>query len=114
MKRHVLFGLSCALVMPAFAQAPPQAKPPVRAPAEQNRPDQICANATSGQNNDADTKKEPAQDRTLSDKLATSNGVICPPTHVDPAMRQSPPPGGRTPVIPPPGSPGGDPNIQPK
>jgi hypothetical protein len=114
MKRHFLvFGLACALATPAFAQAPPQTKPPV-APkaAEQNSPDN-CTN-TVGQGGDIDSKKQPAQDKSLSDKLAASNGVICPPPHVDPAMKQPAPPGGPMPVIPPPGTPGGDPNVQPK
>jgi hypothetical protein len=114
MKRHFLiFGLACALATPAFAQAPPQTKPPV-APkaAEQNSPDN-CAN-TVGQGGDIDSKKQPAQDKSLSDKLAASNGVICPPPHVDPAMKQPAPPGGPMPVIPPPGTPGGDPQVQPK
>jgi len=50
---------------------------------------------------------------TLSDKLARSDGVICPPD-VDPDIKAPAPGGGKTPVIPPPGTPGGDPNIQPK
>ena len=50
----------------------------------------------------------------LSDKLAQSNGVICPPTGVDSQMQVPPPGGGRLKVIPPPGTPGGDPNVQPK
>jgi hypothetical protein len=50
---------------------------------------------------------------TLSDKLAESRGVICPPA-VDPAMTQKPPAEGSLKVVPPPGSPGGNPNIQPK
>jgi len=33
---------------------------------------------------------------------------------VDPGISVPPIGGGRTPVIPPPGTPGGDPNIQPK
>jgi hypothetical protein len=49
----------------------------------------------------------------LSDKLAQSNGVICPP-NVDPAIKAPTPNAGKIPVIPPPGSPGGNPNIQPK
>jgi hypothetical protein len=49
----------------------------------------------------------------LSDKLAESRGVICPPG-VDPGMTQPPPSGGAMKVIPPPGSPGGDPTVQPK
>ena len=118
MARHLaMFGLACALVSPAFAQAPPQTKPPVTPKtAEQNSPDN-CATATMGQGGDIDSKKQPAQEaqgKSLSDKLAASNGVICPPDHVDPAMKQPAPPGGPMPVIPPPGSPGGNPNVQPK
>jgi hypothetical protein len=52
--------------------------------------------------------------RTLSDQLAESKGVICPPAGVDPAIVAPPIGGGRTPVIPAPGTPGGDPTIQPK
>ena len=51
---------------------------------------------------------------TLSDQLADSKGVICPPAGVDPGMQQRPAEGGTLKVIPPPGSPGGDPSIQPK
>ena len=54
-----------------------------------------------------------AQNENLSDKLARGHGVLCPPK-VDPEMTTPPPGGGKTPVIPPPGSPGGDPNVQPK
>jgi hypothetical protein len=50
----------------------------------------------------------------LGDRLALSKGVICPPTGVDPQMEVPPPGGGRLKVIPPPGTPGGDPNVQPK
>jgi hypothetical protein len=53
-------------------------------------------------------------DKPLSDQLAQSNGVICPPAGVDPEMPQSPPQGGVMKVVPPPGSPGGNPNVQPK
>jgi hypothetical protein len=49
----------------------------------------------------------------LSDKLNDASGVICPPD-VDPAMKAPTPKEGNTPVIKPPGTPGGDPNVQPK
>jgi hypothetical protein len=50
----------------------------------------------------------------LSDKLARTDGVICPP-NVDPEIKApTPQSGNKMPVIPPPGSPGGDPSIQPK
>src|SRR2546423_189316 len=52
--------------------------------------------------------------RTLSDQLAESKGVICPPSGVDPDMQQKPRDGGTIKVIPPPGSPGGNPSVQPK
>ena len=50
----------------------------------------------------------------LGDRLAKSDGVLCPPAGVDPQMRAPTPDAGNTPVIPPPGSPGGDPTIRPK
>ena len=50
----------------------------------------------------------------LSDKLASSNGVICPPSNVDPDMQKPAPGGGRMKVIPPPGGPGGDQRTVPK
>ncbi len=50
----------------------------------------------------------------LGDQLSRSKGIICPPAGVDPGIAAPPVGGGRTPVIPPPGTPGGDPNIIPK
>jgi hypothetical protein len=52
--------------------------------------------------------------QSLSDRLAASKGVICPPAGVDPGISAPPVGGGRTPVIPPPDTPGGDPNIKPR
>jgi hypothetical protein len=52
----------------------------------------------------------------LSDQLSESKGVIRPPGNVDPEI-QTPAPDpnpNTTPVIPPPGTPGGDQNVQPK
>jgi hypothetical protein len=51
---------------------------------------------------------------TLGDRLAKSDGVLCPPPGVDPDMHAPTPQGGKMPVIPPPGSPGGDPSVRPK
>jgi hypothetical protein len=48
----------------------------------------------------------------LGDKLARSNGVLCPPTGVDPEMRAPAPETGDKPVIRPPGS--GNPSAGPK
>jgi len=110
-----LATLAAAVLMPAIAaaQTPPQTQTPVAPKTEQLDP-KACAkdNATVGQSSDTDMQK--AAGRNLSEQLAKSDGVICPPAHVDPEIRQPTPPGGAMPVIPPPGSPGGDPSIQPK
>ena len=52
----------------------------------------------------------------LSKKLDRSGGVIHPPDDVDPGMAQTPPAigSGSTPVIRPPGAPGGKPGVNPK
>lgn len=50
----------------------------------------------------------------LSERLARSSGIICPPAGIDRDMQVDPPGGGRLKVIPPPGSPGGDPHVIPK
>jgi len=50
----------------------------------------------------------------LGDKLAQSDGVLCPPPGIDSQMHAPTPQGGPMPVIPPPGGPGGDPNVRPK
>ena len=67
---------------------------------------------TQGGGDCADTAAR-TPNQSLSDKLARSNGVICPP-EVDPHMNTPAPQGGSTPVIPPPGSPGSNPKVQPK
>jgi len=57
-----------------------------------------------------------AQERsnpTLENSDQKNAGVICPP-EVDPGMKAPTPKTGDTSVIPPPGTPGGDPSVQPK
>jgi hypothetical protein len=101
----------------ATAQAPPtQATPPAQtarpAPATGCGPTQSMPQQGSIAPQGAtatDPRVEP-----LGDKLARSDGVLCPPTGVDPEIRAPTPQAGNTPVIPPPGSPGGDPTIRPK
>ena len=51
--------------------------------------------------------------KTLSEKLDQTAGVICPPD-IDPGIKAPTPNAGKTPVIPPPGSPGSDQTVQPK
>ena len=60
------------------------------------------------------SSNETTGSRALSEQLSQSKGVFCPPSGIDPGISVPPIGGGRTPVIPPPGTPGGDPNIQPK
>ncbi len=53
---------------------------------------------------------------TLSEKLGRTNGVIRPQQDIDPGIAKTAPVPNpdSTPVIPPPGSPGGNPQVQPK
>ncbi len=102
----------------AHAQAPPAPATPMAetAPPAPQRSTE-CAPMKSapqrGPNTAEGTTVGEANDA-LGDKLARSNGVLCPPAGVDPEMRAPTPDTGNTPVIPPPGSPGGNPNVQPK
>ena len=85
------------------------ALPPLRAPIFLSH--SCVSNALA-----ADDKACSQQERTnetLSEKLDQTAGVICPPD-IDPAIKVPTPNAGKTPVIPPPGSPGGDQNVQPK
>jgi len=86
------------------APLPPSAQPSPSAPGERS-PDA----AGSG------TSSQPGG--SLSDKLSRSGGVIQPPADPDPGMHQpTPNPGAQSmPVIPPPGTPGGNaPDVKPK
>jgi hypothetical protein len=49
----------------------------------------------------------------LSGQLGQSGGVICPPD-MDPNINQPVPHQGTMPIVPAPGTPGGNPNVQPK
>jgi hypothetical protein len=61
------------------------------------------------------TPAVPPASGTLSSDLNRSGGVIAPPAGIDPEIKQTPPPGGATmPVIPLPGTPGGNPTVKPK
>ena len=112
----LLFGVA---LMPAFslaqsAQVSPLPKAPPEILSKEARDPKACAQQglTEGQHNkpqSADTA-----DKSLSGQLARSDGVICPPPGLDSDIRVPTPEGGRMPVIPPPGSLGGDPNIRPK
>ena len=62
-------------------------------------------------------EQAPNKPAPLSQELERSEGVIAPADpHVDPGMVQPAPrmPGTTMPVIPPPGTPGGNPNVRPQ
>jgi hypothetical protein len=50
----------------------------------------------------------------LSDRLARSDGVLCPPGGIDTEMRVPAPDAGTTPVLPPPGNSTTDQSVPPK
>jgi hypothetical protein len=103
MLRKLAFALALAGVATgAMAQ---QAQTPLPADTPKDCPPGTSANAP-GLNNDSRGN--------LTDKLASSKGIICPPAGIDSGMQQKPPEGGALKIVPPPGSPGGDPRVQPK
>jgi hypothetical protein len=119
-KRTLFFG--CMLMAAsgaAGAQAPPSpATPPAQtAPPSPARMGE-CAPMSSAPRNGTiprqGTTTTGEAREPLGDKLARSDGVLCPPAGVDPQMHAPTPDAGNTPIIPPPGSPGGDPNLRPK
>jgi hypothetical protein len=101
----IAFCASFALASPAQErqgqEIPARSDPKACAPGERLKPGEqgLKAPETTGQN--------------LSDRLARTEGVLCPP-NVDPEIQAPTPDVGRTPVIPPPGTPGGDPTLRPK
>ena len=103
-------GVASAQAPPAPATPPAQTSPPAPGRATGCTPTQSTQQGKiTPQGNTTGQDSAP-----LSDKLAKSDGVLCPPAGVDPAMRAPTPETGNTPVIPPPGSPGGDPTVRPK
>jgi hypothetical protein len=115
----VAAGFALAGAGAAIAQAPPtpttppaQTAPPATGRANANcTPTQTTSQGAIVPNDGGGRSNEQ-----LGDKLAKSDGVLCPPGNVDPAMRAPAPPSdnSNTPVIPPPGSPGGDQSVRPK
>jgi hypothetical protein len=97
----------------AFAQSPPPAPKSCEPGAMAQVDPSTRSQGTKDPGKNQPSTTGAASNGNLSDKLARSNGVLCPP-NVDSGMSAPPPGGGKTPVIPPPGSPGGNPNVQPK
>ena len=87
MRRIRALGMAASAILlstAAMGQAPPTTKPPVAPKAEQLDPN-ACAQAdtpsTMGKGGEVDQQTQDAQGN-LSDKLARSGGVICPPKNV--------------------------------
>lgn len=113
MVSFLIAGLVCTTA--AFAQAPPSPATPGQRTAPSNiaRPGNCAPTEIAPQDGTIAPKGTVGQGNgvQLTDRLAQTGGVLCPPAGVDPEMHAPPPGGGRTPVIPPPG---GDAPQQPK
>ena len=80
-----------------------------------NQPGANQPGANQPEANQPATPAVPPASGTLSSDLNRSGGVITPPSGIDPEIKQTPPPtGARMPIIPPPGTPGGNPTVKPK
>jgi hypothetical protein len=104
-----------AVVLFAGVRAAAAQAPPADAPAHDPK---ACAPGSGAHVSPPDTPQPKTPDATtgsgnLSEKLARGNGVLCPP-NVDPEIKAPTPEAGKMPVIPPPGTPGGNPNVNPK
>ncbi len=113
MRTQALLVLASGIVQAASAAGAesPNPSPNGSPPAVQEQQNKACP-PNVGPN--APTVGSGQSNQNLSDQLNQSGGIICPPAGTDPEMAVPPKDGGRTPVIPPPGAPGGNPNIQPK
>ena len=108
----LFYAIVCSA--PAFAQQPKEPSVPSQ-PAPPKLDPKACADGDRLPHADIPGTEGRAPDSEhLSDKLARTDGVICPPPGLDPDIRAPTPNGSNMPVIPPPGSPGGDPNVRPK
>ncbi|WP_072395231.1 hypothetical protein [Hyphomicrobium sp. CS1GBMeth3] len=102
--------LSASLVSPAAAQSTPKPLPP--APPEVMEP----PNENPVPPADPGTNAGRAEKPPLTKELKENEGVLEPPRGVDPGIEKAPPEDfkGKTPVIPPPGEPGGNQDRQPQ
>lgn len=109
LSRCLASALVGAYAFPALAQSPPPGKPPT--PPEIMEPPNENPTTPSDPGADGTKPKEP-----LSKQLEQGEGVLEPPREIDPQMKKPVPDDfqGRTPVIPPPGSPGGNSDVKPK
>lgn len=115
MKRILVLSLAVAgTVTTALAQNPEvlNQQAPNMPPLQQMPAEKVAPNGVQPQ----DPPSTGSTGNSLSDKLQQSDGVIRPPATATPDMRvPAPVPDpGTTPVIPPPGSPGGNQQVDPK
>jgi hypothetical protein len=104
-----LATMASGFALTALAQTPIQPQRDPNMPAQQNTiPEKIAPN-------DPTSTGSTGSGPNLSEKLNKSHGVIRPRSGIDPEMT-APAPNANTPmpVIPPPGSAGGNPSIDPK
>ena len=94
------------------AQERPAQQRPQESPAVTVDP-KACAPGDRMQAGERNPSVPATSGEALSDRLARTDGVICPP-NVDPGIKAPTPDVGTMPIIPPPGSPGGDPSVRPK
>ena len=106
MNRRAALTVAPALLMlggVACAQTTPPVGPPAQAaPSSPERPNCTpdARTATPENRSSTDASGQP----NLSDRLASQNGVICPPAEVDPGIPTPPTGRGVMPVVPPPGT----------
>jgi hypothetical protein len=110
-KSVVLTTVLLMTLSAAAAQAPPS---PTTPPEPTVPPSPSRGGDCTSHDWGADGSTTGQAGQALADKLAKSDGVLCPPSGVDPEIRAPAPDVGKMPVIPPPGSPGGDPTVRPK
>jgi hypothetical protein len=107
--KHILMAVMLGIAaVPAWAQNPqpaePHAPPPPSGPTPVAPPERMAP------------RDGGATGSTMSDQLSRDRGTLTPPSHVDPGMTVHPgnQGAGSMPVIPPPGTPGGNPTVVPK
>jgi hypothetical protein len=116
MKPFMLASCMLMLAGAVHAQAPasPATPPPQTATSDTPQPTNCAPMPPHGTGTGTKEGTVGRASEPLGDRLAKSDGTLCPPTGVDPEIRAPTPEVGNTPVIPPPGSPGGDQSLRPK
>jgi hypothetical protein len=115
-----LIMATCVLLLSGAAHAQAPASPATPPPQTATPATQAPANCApmpprgTGGTGSTDSTTVGESREPLGDRLARSDGTLCPPSNVDPEIRAPTPEAGKMPVIPPPGSPGGDPTVRPK